>query len=236
MAAVAQVRLRAGDGVDVLEHAKALGLEAYGVSFHVGSQQTKVDAWDRALGDAKRSSRRWPSAASAEDGQHGRRFPDQVPQGRAGPPGLWPGDLSDTLRKHFGNQHPGDHHRAGSRHGRQCRRHQDGSRADLEEGDDNDNVRWVYLDIGKFGGLAETMDEAIRYPIRTPRDGAMVARACSPARPAIRPTCSTRRTPYPLPLSLTIGDEVLIEGTGAYTTTYSAVAFNGFEPLRSYVI
>jgi ornithine decarboxylase len=44
------------------------------------------------------------------------------------------------------------------------------------------------------------------------------------------------KTPYPLPLSLTIGDEVLIEGTGAYTTTYSAVAFNGFEPLRSYVI
>ena len=30
---------------------------------------------------------------------------------------------------------------------------------------DNDNVRWVFLDIGKFGGLAETMDEAIRYPI-----------------------------------------------------------------------
>ena len=37
-------------------------------------------------------------------------------------------------------------------------------------------------------------------------------------------------------LSLTIGDEVLIEGTGAYTTTYSAVAFNGFEPLKAYVI
>ena len=32
---------------------------------------------------------------------------------------------------------------------------------------DNDNVRWVFLDIGKFGGLAETMDEAIRYPIVT---------------------------------------------------------------------
>ena len=28
----------------------------------------------------------------------------------------------------------------------------------------------------------------------------------------------------------------IVEGTGAYTTTYSAVAFNGFEPLRSYVI
>jgi ornithine decarboxylase len=101
---------------------------------------------------------------------------------------------------------------------------------------DNDNVRWVYLDIGKFGGLAETMDEAIRYPIVTARD-ADEKTPCVLAGP----TCDSadvmyEKTPYPLPLSLTIGDEVLIEGTGAYTTTYSAVAFNGFEPLRSYVI
>ena len=32
---------------------------------------------------------------------------------------------------------------------------------------DDDKMRWVYLDIGKFNGLAETMDEMIRYPIRT---------------------------------------------------------------------
>jgi ornithine decarboxylase len=37
-------------------------------------------------------------------------------------------------------------------------------------------------------------------------------------------------------VSLSIGDEVLIEGTGAYTTTYASVAFNGFAPLRSFVI
>jgi ornithine decarboxylase len=37
-------------------------------------------------------------------------------------------------------------------------------------------------------------------------------------------------------VSLEIGDKLLIEGTGAYTTTYSAVAFNGFEPLKSYHI
>ena len=54
---------------------------------------------------------------------------------------------------------------------------------------DNDNVRWVFLDIGKFGGLAETMDEAIRYPIVDARTTATRRRlACSPARPAIRPT------------------------------------------------
>src|SRR5678815_4551069 len=43
---------------DVLEHAHKLGLEAYGLSFHVGSQQRNPHAWDRAL------------AAFAE---HGRR-------------------------------------------------------------------------------------------------------------------------------------------------------------------
>ena len=38
--------------VDVLEHAHRLGLEAYGVSFHVGSQQRNQHAWDRALASA----------------------------------------------------------------------------------------------------------------------------------------------------------------------------------------
>src|SRR5690606_33734819 len=99
-----------------------------------------------------------------------------------------------------------------------------------------DDLRWVYLDIGKFGGLAETMDESIRYPIRTPRDG-------DTTTPCILagPTCDSadvlyEKTPYELPVSLAIGDEVLIEGAGAYTSTYSSVAFNGLPPLRSYVI
>ena len=41
----------------------------------------------------------------------------------------------------------------------------------------DDDQRWVYLDIGKFGGLAETMEEAIRYPIthraRRRREGSL---------------------------------------------------------------
>src|SRR6202166_4016213 len=38
--------------IDVLEHAHRLGLEAYGISFHVGSQQCNPHAWDRALASA----------------------------------------------------------------------------------------------------------------------------------------------------------------------------------------
>jgi len=38
--------------VEVLEHAQRLGLEAAGVSFHVGSQQRRTAAWDEALKSA----------------------------------------------------------------------------------------------------------------------------------------------------------------------------------------
>jgi ornithine decarboxylase len=221
--------------IDVLRRAKALGLEAYGVSFHVGSQQTDLSAWDRALGDAKRVF-----ATLAEEGivlkmvNMGGGFPTRylrdVPAAEA-----YGQAIFSALRTHFGNNIPETIIEPG--------RGMVGNAGVIKSEvvlisrkADNDNVRWVYLDIGKFGGLAETMEEAIRYPIVTPRDG-------DEAAPCVLagPTCDSadvlyEKTPYPLPLSLTIGDEVLIEGTGAYTTTYSSVAFNGFEPLRSYVI
>jgi ornithine decarboxylase len=99
----------------------------------------------------------------------------------------------------------------------------------------NDNKRWVFLDIGKFGGLAETMDEAIQYPITSTRQGPTEAVILA------GPTCDSadvlyEKADYQLPLALEIGDKLAIQATGAYTTTYSAVAFNGFQPLESYYI
>jgi ornithine decarboxylase len=100
----------------------------------------------------------------------------------------------------------------------------------------NDRKRWVYLDVGKFGGLAETMDESIKYRLTTPRDGGR-------AGPVVLagPTCDSadilyEKTEYRLPLALKVGDKVEIQATGAYTTTYSAVNFNGFAPLKAYCI
>ncbi len=221
--------------VDVLRQAKTLGLDAYGVSFHVGSQQTDLDAWDRALSDARQVF----DALAAEGimlrmvnmgGGFPTRYLRDVPAAEA-----YGEAIFGALSRHFGNRIPETIIEPG--------RGMVGNAGVIKsevvlisKKADNDNVRWVYLDIGKFGGLAETMDEAIRYPLITPRDGDETA-PCVLAGP----TCDSadvmyEKTPYPLPVTLTIGDEVLIEGTGAYTTTYSSVAFNGFEPLRSYVI
>ena len=225
----------AEEAVDVLAHAAELGLVAYGVSFHVGSQQTDLKAWNRALRDAANVFR-----AASEQGLQlqmlnlGGGFPTRylkdVPSadeyGRA---------IFRGLRRHFGNRIPETIIEPG--------RGMVGDAGVLKaevvlvsKKARNDKLRWVYLDVGKFGGLAETMDEAIRYPIRTPREGDDMT-PCVLAGP----TCDSadvmyEKEPYQLPISLEIGDKVLIEGTGAYTATYSSVAFNGFPPLKTYHI
>jgi len=218
--------------VDVLEHAHRLGLGAYGVSFHVGSQQRNQHAWDRALASA--------AAVFRECGERGinlsmvnlgggfpTKYLKNVPTVKT-----YGTAIFRALRKHFGNAIPETIIEPG--------RGMVGNAGVIEaevvlvsKKSNEDEVRWVYLDIGKFGGLAETMDESIRYPIRTSRDGDELA-PCVIAGP----TCDSadvmyEREPYQLPVSLEIGDKVLIEGTGAYTATYSSVAFNGFSPLKT---
>jgi ornithine decarboxylase len=99
-----------------------------------------------------------------------------------------------------------------------------------------DERRWVYLDIGKFNGLAETADESIKYRIRTPADGGAIGPAVIAG-----PTCDSAdilydKADYRLPLDLKVGDKVEILSAGAYTTTYSSVGFNGFAPLKTYCI
>ncbi len=221
--------------VDVLRFGHDLGLEAHGVSFHVGSQQTDLNAWDRALADARRVFDSLAEAGIAlkmvnMGGGFPTRYLKDIPAAEA-----YGQAIFDALSRHFGNRIP----ETIIEPGRGMVGNAGVIKAEVvlvSRKADNDNLRWVYLDIGKFGGLAETMDEAIRYPIRTARDWDRME-PCVLAGP----TCDSadvlyEKTPYPLPVSLTIGDEVLIEGTGAYTTTYASVAFNGFEPLRSYVI
>jgi ornithine decarboxylase len=220
---------------NVLEHAHRLGLEAHGVSFHVGSQQRRTQAWDQALKTAAAVFR-----ACAERGialsmvNLGGGFPTKYVRD-VPPVETYGRSIFRALRKHFGNAIPETIIEPGR-----------GMVGDagiikaevvlIARKQANDPLRWVYLDIGKFGGLAETMDEAIRYPLRTPRDGDETA-PCVLAGP----TCDSadvmyEHEPYLLPVSLEIGDRVLIEGTGAYTATYSAVAFNGFPPLKTYHI
>jgi ornithine decarboxylase len=219
----------------VLERAHVLGLVAHGLSFHVGSQQRDPRMWDGALKVSAAIFR-----DLAERGIElsmlnlGGGFPTRYLKDIA-PVKVYGRAIFRALRRHFGNRIPETIIEPG--------RGMVGNAGIIEaevvlisKKAEHDANRWVYLDIGKFNGLAETMDEMIRYPIRTEFD----ADELSPCVLA-GPSCDSvdvlyEKEPYLLPVSLEIGAKVLIEGTGAYTTTYSSVGFNGFAPLKSYVI
>ncbi|WP_369690216.1 type III PLP-dependent enzyme [Nocardia sienata] len=99
-----------------------------------------------------------------------------------------------------------------------------------------DGRRWVYLDIGRYNGMAETENEYIAYRFVTDRDD-------DPREEAVvaGPTCDGddvlyQRTRVLLPTTLRAGDRVRILDTGAYTASYSSVSFNGFPPLTVHVL
>ncbi|MGA1677680.1 MAG: type III PLP-dependent enzyme, partial [Pseudomonadales bacterium] len=92
-----------------------------------------------------------------------------------------------------------------------------------------------YVDVGKFSGLIETMGESIKYTVYSEKRGELEEVVLA------GPTCDSADImyedfKYPLPLNLAIGDRLYWFSTSAYTTSYSAVEFNGFPPLKSYYI
>ncbi len=96
-----------------------------------------------------------------------------------------------------------------------------------------DTTRWAYLNIGRFSGLAETEGEAIKYQFT------VLGKENLPTGPCIiaGPTCDSADVLYEknkmqLPVNLCSGDRIVIKNCGAYTSTYSTIAFNGFPPLE----
>ncbi len=219
---------------ELLRDAAALGVVPWGISFHVGSQQRDPHQWDAAVGEAAALFR-----ALEDDGIElgmlniGGGFPARY---RRDIPTLcrYGACIRRSIARHFGNRLPDVIVEPG--------RQMVGNAGIIEtevvliaKKSANDARRWVFLDIGKFGGLAETEGEAIQYPIKSPRRGRAERVILA------GPTCDSadvlyEKADYRLPVDLSIGDKLQIRATGAYTSTYASVAFNGFEPLRCYCI
>jgi ornithine decarboxylase len=220
---------------ELMLRAGELGLDPYGLSFHVGSQQTTTRAYELAIAKVAMLFTDLTEAGvnlrmMNLGGGFPTRYRDAVPEidqfGDA---------IMTSMIEHFGNALPemliepgrfivGDAGLVSAEVVLVSRR------------DRNDPVRWVYLDIGRFGGLAETEGEAIKYRIVTAHDG-------TPTGPVAiaGPTCDGadilyERSNYRLPLALRSGDQMQILATGAYVTTYASQGFNGFAPLAEHYI
>ena len=220
---------------DLLILARELGLEPYGISFHVGSQQTQLDQWDMAVGKTAMLFTALNEAGIELKMVNVGGGLQAKYRGEVAGVDAYAGAIMNAMTKHFGNNLPKMIVEPG--------RSLVGDAGVIEtevvlisKKSSNDDVRWVYLDIGKFGGLIETLDESIKYRIQAhERNG--------PSAPVVLagPTCDSadilyEKHRYRLPLSLKIGDKLRIHATGAYTTSYASVNFNGFQPLRAYYI
>lgn len=221
--------------VALLVKARDLGLNPVGISFHVGSQQLDPGRWDPSIAEAAKVF----ESLRAEDIHLdllncGGGFPVEYDE-PVEPIQAFAEAILRSVRRHFGQAPP----RLVIEPGRYIAAGAGVLRAEVvlvAHKSFQDEVRWVYLDIGRFGGLAETEGEAIRYRIMTDHDGGPTG----PVRIA-GPTCDSvdilyQTTPYRLPMALKPGDQVEILSTGAYTTTYSSVGFNGFAPLATVCI
>ncbi|WP_114377066.1 type III PLP-dependent enzyme [Elioraea thermophila] len=220
---------------ELMVRAGELGLDAYGLSFHVGSQQRDAVAYEAAIAKVGMLftdlTERGVNVRMVNlGGGFPVRYTEDVP-------GIdhFAHAIMRAMTKAFGNAIPdmivepgrfivGDAGVVSSEVVLVSRKAKD------------DPVRWVYLDIGRFGGLAETEGESIRYPLRTNRDGGAVGPVAIAG-----PTCDGadilyERSPYRLPLDLKAGDRVEFLSAGAYTTTYAAQSFNGFRPLAEHYL
>jgi len=221
---------------ELMLRAGTLGLDACGLSFHVGSQQTETVAYQAAIGhvallfsDLRQAGVNMRMLNCG--GGFPTRYRDEVPDisgfGTA---------IMQAMTRHFGNDLPnivvepgrfivGDAGVVSSEVVLVSRR-----------GGASTDPRWVYLDIGRFGGLAETEGEAIRYRIttshETDEDGPVIIAG---------PSCDGvdvlyANSGYHLPLALDCGDRVELLATGAYVSTYASQGFNGFPPLTEHYL
>lgn len=218
----------------LLALARDLGLNPSGLSFHVGSQTRQAALWADTLDQVATVWHDARARGFALDLLNiGGGFPAFYDE-EIDHPTRYAADVLELVRARFG-----DVPRLMAEPGR-------GMVADagmiaaevllVSQKSDDDLHRWVYLDIGRFSGLAETEDEAIRYQFATPHDG----EATGPCILA-GPSCDSvdvlyERRPVQLPLSLSVGDRVVIRSCGAYTSTYASVGFNGFPPLDVQVL
>lgn len=220
---------------DLLLHSRQLGLDPYGVSFHVGSQQTDPSQWEIPISKAAMLF-----SALKQAGVQLR----MVNLG-GGFPGRYKSDIfsietyTDTIMQAMRWYFSSDMPVIMLEPGRSLVADAGVIQTEvvlISQKSYSDDKRWIFLDIGKFGGLAETMDESIKYRLRTPWDGSKVG-------PIILagPTCDSadilyESANYELPLNLKVGDKIEVLSTGAYTLTYASVGFNGFLPMKAYYI
>ncbi len=216
---------------NLIMEADKSGLQPYGISFHVGSQQRDIGQWDDAIARCKYLfDAAWEEGIELKMINLGGGFPasyvDPTYEVHE-----YAEEILRFIQEDFGDNMP----QLILEPGRSLVADSGiivSEIVNISKKSKSNLYLWVYLDVGKFGGLIETIDESIKFPIYFDRQG--LAEEVILAGP----TCDSmdimyEHFRYHMPETSQPGDKVFIFTTGAYTQSYSSVSFNGFPPLRS---
>ncbi len=217
--------VNASEALELFVYAKELGLEPYGITFHVGSQCLNKDNWVNALylaGELISVAARHGihlSMLSLGGGlpvRHTKPIPtfEEIGEGiaralkEAVPPGLrltmepgraLVGEAAVLVTTVIGKAVRG-----------------------LDE--------WLYTDVGVFNGLMETVG-GLKYELCTERTGPLRTYTVA------GPSCDSFDVMFQglaLP-EMQVGDRLYVMNAGAYTSCYAS-SFNGFPPPRVHVV
>jgi len=218
--------------------ARSLGLTPYGISFHVGSQQRDIGQWDEAIAKTKYlfSSLEKDENIRLTMINMGGGFPASYVQ-----PSNDLTDYASEIYKYLTDDFGSDIPFIALEPGRSLVGDSGILISEVVLISRKNHTalnRWVYLDTGKFNGLIETLNESIRYPIVTLNEN---EEAEEEEVIIAGPTCDSQDILYEdykylLPLDLNIGDKLYFLSAGAYTASYASVCFNGFPPIKTYIM
>jgi ornithine decarboxylase len=221
--------------IDLITLARDLGLTPSGISFHVGSQQRDIGAWDSAIAKVRYIfDYLQGEGIKLELINMGGGFPANYIS-KTNPMEVYAEEISRYLEEDFGDDFPEIILEPG--------RSLVGEAGVLvsevvmiSQKSASGVDKWLYIDAGKFNGLVETWDESIRYPIYCESVGEL-----SEEFIIAGPTCDSQDVMYeyfrnPLPGGVKVGDRLYWLTAGAYTSSYCAVEFNGFPPLKTYFV
>ena len=217
--------------ISILEYSYRKNLTPYGVSFHVGSQSYNKHKWKEAILNASEVFEKL-----AEKGiylkllnlgggmpvQHVKPIPAVEEIGEV---------INESIKEYLGwvdglrvFTEPGRSMvgNAGIMASKVLLRSRKGTKS------------WVYLDVGVFHGLMETI-ENFRYEVIVDKKESHEKMAMTLAGPS----CDSVDTIYDeveLPVDIDYGDIVYFINTGAYTIEYASPHFNGITPPVVYTI
>lgn len=213
--------------IDLLEMARDFGLTPIGFAFHVGSQAENIQSWDIAFEVVSGLY-----AKAKENGFHLK----VLNIGGGYPVHYSVKVLSiEEITTHINNnlkKHHLDHLEIWSEPGRYLVGEAGVMVASVIGRASRGNHEWLYLDIGRFNGLAELFEsEELRYPVISSKDGMKNTEHMKKEFTLTGPSCDSFDTIFhdvPVNAAVEEGDRLYFGTAGAYTTVYAS-EFNDFK-------